>query len=278
MLFDTHLHLIYKDRLSYPWLGDFDALNRDNPFEAYTRAAARLGISGCFHMEVDVAEAQIEEEIDVIAALSDQADGLLRGIISSCRPEHADFPAFLERVSEQTLLRGFRRVLHVVPDDVSTSALFRDNIKRLSGTGKTFDLCVLPRQLHLAIALVDHAPEVTFILDHCGVPDIATGALEPWRTDLRALAERPNVRAKISGIIAYGDPDRWTLNDLRPFVEETVDAFGHDRLVWGSDSPVCNLGGGLETWVAATHALTAGWSTEDRAAFYKTNAVGIWGL
>ena len=278
MLFDTHLHLIYKDRLSYPWLDDFDALNHDNRFDDYSRDAARLGISGCLHMEVDVAEDQIEQETAMVAELASQPDSLMQGAISSCRPERDDFAEFLERNADNPVVKGFRRVLHVVPDETSTTGVFRDNVKRLSATGLTFDLCVLPRQLGLAAALVDHCPDVTFILDHCGVPDVVSGEIEPWRTEVRALAERPNVHAKISGVVAYGEPESWTLEDIRPFVEETVAAFGTDRVVWGSDNPVCNLGGGLATWVAATRALTSSWSDGDRTALYSANAKSLWRL
>lgn len=278
MLFDTHLHLIYRDRLSYPWLAEAEALNRDNRFEDYARDAARLGITGCLHMEVDVAEDQIEAETKLVGEMIAQPDSLMAGVISSCRPEHTTFPAFLERNLDNPNVKGFRRVLHVVPDELSTTPVFRDNIKRLSGTGLTFDLCVLPRQLGLAAELVDHCPDVTFVLDHCGVPDVATGALEPWLGGLKSLAERPNVLAKISGVVAYGDADNWTLADIRPFVQATADAFGPDRIVWGSDNPVCNLGGGLAVWVAATHALTQGWSEDERTLFYRGNACKLWQL
>jgi len=278
MLFDTHLHLIYKDRLSYPWLDDFDALNHDNRFDTYMRDAARLGITDCLHMEVDVVEADIDAETELVRELMAPPGSLLRGAISSCRPELDDFPALLERAREGGIVKGFRRVLHVVPDEVSQSATFRDNVKRLSGTGLTFDLCVLPRQLGLAAELADHCPDVRFVLDHCGVPDVASGALDPWRADMRALAKRQNVVAKISGVVAYGDAETWPRRDIRPLVEETVAAFGHDRVVWGSDLPVCNLGGGLSTWVAATHALTDGWSADDRAALYHQNARRLWTL
>ncbi len=278
MLFDTHLHLINKENLSYPWLSDFAALNSDNTLETYKNLAEKLGITGCLHMEVDVSEDQINEEISYVTELAQKDPQFLRGVIGSCRPEQSGFEAFLDLAQENNLLRGFRRVLHVVPDDVSTTVTFQDNIKRLSGTGLTFDLCVLPRQLPLATELVDHCPDVTFILDHCGVPDIASGELEPWRANMKALAERTNVVAKISGIVAYATPDVWGLDDLRPFVDETVAAFGFDRLIWGSDSPVCNLGGGLPTWVAATHALTKAWASHERDAFFHANAYKLWKL
>lgn len=74
------------------------------------------------------------------------------------------------------------------------------------------------------------------------MPDVKAGDLEPWAGYISELAERPNVIVKISGLAAYGDSDNWRLGDVRPFFEHTVSAFGHDRIIWGSDSPVCNLG------------------------------------
>lgn len=278
MLFDTHLHLIYPEKLTYPWLAEVESLNKPSMFDDYTRRARRLGISGCLHMEVDVAPDCIQTETDLIDSLSKGDDSLLRGAISNCRPENPDFPSFLEWAQQQRTIRGFRRVLHVVPDALSQTDRFRENVKRLSGTGLTFDLCVLPHQLHIAAELVDHCPDVQFILDHCGVPDIAGRKMSPWKEDLAAMAQRPNVIAKVSGVIAYADAASWTLEDIRPWVEHTVNAFGPEKIVWGSDSPVCNLGGGLETWVALTHALTNGWSKSERNALYQDNALRIWRL
>lgn len=278
MIFDTHLHLIYLDKLVYPWLDDFAALRNDSTYDSYATIARRVGISGVLHMEVDVAENDIEAETAMIHELMAPKDSLLRGAISSCRPESTDFQPFLERQLQLSHVKGFRRVLHVVPDEISTTNVFRENVKRLSGTGLTFDLCVLPAQLPLAAQLVDHCPEVTFILDHCGVPDVRGQSFEPWAKHMRTLAERDNVMAKISGVMAYGDPDTWSLDDIRPYVEHTINAFGWKRVVWGSDSPVCTLGGQIETWVAATHALLDGCSTEEKAALLRNNAAALWSV
>lgn len=278
MLFDTHLHLIYRERLSYPWLADVPALNRDACYPEYHRVAGQMGIGGALHMEVDVAEADLEAESALVAELMGEPGSLLRGAIASCRPESDGFGAFLERQRESSHVCGFRRVLHVVPDELSRSRRFRDNVKRLSGTGLTFDLCVLARQLPLAIELVDHCPDVRFVLDHCGVPDVAARALSPWTEQVRELARRPNVTGKISGVVAYGDGASWTLDDIRPFVERTVEAFGWERVVWGSDSPVCTLGGHLETWVAATHALLDECSAGEKAALTHANAERLWSV
>lgn len=278
MIVDTHLHLIDRSVLRYPWLADVPALDRDFSYEEYALEAHRVGVERVLHMEVDVDPADIEAETARVEGLSRQAGSLLAGAIASCRPEEEDFPAYLERQQANRFVKGFRRVLHVVPDELSEGALFRDNIKRLGGTGLTFDLVVLPHQIPKAIALVDLAPDVQFVVDHCGVPDIKGKGEHPWREHMGEIAQRSNVMAKISGVVAYADPASWSVATLRPYVEHTIGAFGWDRVVWGSDWPVCTLGGGLSTWVAATHALLAGCSVAERDRLLSANARKLWRL
>ena len=278
MIIDTHLHIVDRSALRYPWLAGAPALDRDFSYADYAREARRCGISGTLHMEVDVDPADIEAETAYVAKEAASPGSLLRGAIASCRPEDADFPAYLERARADPIVKGFRRVLHVVPDDVSQGALFRENLRRMSGSGLTFDLCVLPRQLPLAVALVDSAPDVQFVLDHCGVPNIKGDAQEPWRAHMTEIARRPNVVGKVSGVVAYADPESWTVDSLRPWVEHTIGSFGWDRVVWGSDWPVCTLGGGLSTWVAATQALVSGASADERRKLFSDNARRIWRL
>jgi len=138
MIIDTHLHLIDLSALRYPWLGGAPALNRDFPHEEYATQARRAGIEAALHMEVDVDQADIEAETSHVKALSRQAGSLLRGAIAACRPEEGGFAAYLERQHADPFIKGFRRVLHVMPDELSDSALFRDNIKgrRLAANGE----------------------------------------------------------------------------------------------------------------------------------------------
>ena len=116
--------------------------------------------------------------------------------------------------------------------------------------------------------LIDFCPKVTFILDHCGVPNIKEGDFNVWKKSIAQLAQRDNLFCKISGIIAYGDTITWTLDDIKPYFEQVVNSFGFKRIIWGSDSPVCNLGGGIETWVAATYLMTQDWSNEEKKNFF----------
>ena len=269
---DTHLHLVYPERFAYPWLDGVPALNKPHRLEDYRREAAGLGIEAALHMEVDVAEAEMEAETRVVLGLGPP----IVGAIASCRPEHAGFPAFLERVVAIPGVKGFRRILHTSPDDLSGSATFVHNLRRLAPLGLPFDLCVLARQLAVGRALVEACPDVSFVLDHCGVPDIA-GGLDPWRAEIAAMARLPNVSVKLSGIVAYAGPD-WTVETLRPYAEHAIGSFGADRVVWGSDAPVCTLGASLTRWVEATHALLAGFPETEKAAILSGNATRIYKL
>jgi len=277
-ILDTHLHLIDRSVLAYPWLADVPALNHDFRLERYQAEAFRCGIGSALHMEVDVAENQIEAESEQVKRLAARPKSPLIGAISSCRPERADFPAFLERQLANPLVKGFRRVLHVVPDGVSLSPLFRVNVARLSGTGRPFDLCVRSDQIDKAIALVDLCPDVQFVLDHCGAPKIKEREEHLWRERIVEIARRPNVAVKISGVVAYADAATWTIDDIRPYVEHAIGAFGWDRVVWGSDWPVCTQTASLSIWVAATHAIVKGSSLDEQTRLFRGNATRIWRL
>jgi predicted TIM-barrel fold metal-dependent hydrolase len=276
MFIDTHLHLVARDRITYPWLKDVPALDRDWTFEDYEATAKRIGIEGVLHMEVDCAPNDIATENVFIGELVAKPNSLLQGAVSSARPESKDCEAFLESL-DLAIVKGIRRVLHVVPDELSQSNLFRENVRKIGNIGLPFDICVLQRQLPLACELVDACPDTVFVLDHCGVPDIAGDGFNDWERSITTLSERPNVNVKISGISAYAKPD-WTIDTLRPYFEHIIECFGWNRVVWGSDSPVCTLNSSLDQWMATTQALIEGTSNSERAAFASENAKRIWSL
>jgi predicted TIM-barrel fold metal-dependent hydrolase len=282
---DTHLHLLYPNSLHYDWTQSLPALQGSFSLEDYSTTARSLGITQTLHMEVDVREDEIELETALVAELTARPSSLLVGAISACRPEQQNCEAFIERSVANPLIHGFRRVLHVVPDEMSTTETFRNNLRRLTQSGHAFDVCVLPRQLPLATDLAKACPNSQLVLDHCGVPDIANQGLNPWKENIKELSELPNVVCKVSGVIAYGDATRWPANDigqitadLRPFVEHVVDCFGWDRVVWGSDFPVCNLTRGLLAWKAVTDELMQGCTTDQIDAFAHGNARRIYRL
>lgn len=274
---DTHQHLIYPDHFSYDWTAGFPALaGQVFRAEEYRAAAAQSAISEAIFMEVDVPWEQAASEAAFFCSLADDPTNGISGVIAACRPESENFAADLEATAHPRLV-GYRRVLHTQPDELSTTPLFRKNVSRIGKSGLTFDLCLLPRQLANGAALIDACPDTRFILDHCGVPDIASGDLAFWREQLREISRRPNLACKISGIIAYVAGEI-TADTLRPVVEHAIDCFGWDRIVWGSDWPVCNLTRDLASWTGLLGEILADCSEDELAGLYHRNAREIYHL
>lgn len=274
-LVDTHQHLWDFDCFPYTWTAGIPKLNRSFRFADYLAAAQGTGIEKTVFMECDVDEPHALAEARSIEALAAH-EPLIRGIVASGRPERAEFRGHLQELAKLSLVRGVRRILHTQPDELSESALFVENVRLVAEFGFTFDLCVLARQLPKAIALVRACPKVSFILDHCGVPDVKGRGFEPWRTHIAEIAREPNVACKISGIVAYADPESWTVADLKPWVEHVIAQFGWERVVWGGDWPVCTLSAPLAQWVAATKELTSAATEQQRAALFHRNAERIY--
>lgn len=269
-ILDTHLHLVYPDRFDYPWLSDAPAINKPWTVEDYFAEALPLGIESALHMEVDVAEADLLGESEFVLTLP-----RVVGAIAGCRPEHMNFVDQIEQLSEHAHVKGVRRILHQMPDDLSQSDLFVENIRHLPDYDLSFDLCVRADQLPIGQMLAERAPDVTFVLDHCGVPDVTGGGLDPWRAHISNIAKVPNVMAKISGIVAYSGAD-WSVDTIRPYVEHIIESFGWDRVVWGSDHPVVTLTGSLTRWVQATHEILKGASDDEKARLLHLNAERIY--
>jgi predicted TIM-barrel fold metal-dependent hydrolase len=272
-IIDTHLHLVYRPEFTLPWLGKFPTIDQSWTADAYFAEATALGITAALHMEADVDERQMLQE----AAFMATAHPKVIGTIAACRPESHDFAQDLAKLETMSHVRGVRRVLHVMPDALSQTTVFVDNIRLLAKANLTFDICVRANQLHLAYDLAAAAPQVQFILDHCGNPDVANNGFDDWSSALKQLAELPNVAAKMSGIAVNAAPD-WTTATLRPYVEFLIQTFGWDRVVWGSDHPVLLLNGSLSKWVEASLTITDGANAEDRAKLFNGNAKRIYRL
>lgn len=271
-ILDTHLHLIYPDRFSYPWLEGAPAINKPWHVESYWQEAAPLGIEAALHMEVDVAEPQIAAETEFVLGLD-----RVVGAIANGRPEHSDFEAHLETMQALGRVKGIRRLLQFQPAELSQTQTFIDNIRLLPRYGMSFDICVKSHELMLAPPLIRSCPQTQFILDHCGNPKIADGEWESWTTRMERVAELPNVVCKVSGILANVD-ETWTVDTIRPYVEFVIEAFGWNRVVWGSDHPVVTLFADLTKWVEASREIVSGASVEEQEKLFWRNAERVYGV
>lgn len=280
-MIDTHQHLLYPANFHYAWVADLPALQGNFRLEEYRVASEDCGIEGTIFMEVDVDESA--QEAAFFCRLAENPDNRILGVIAATRPENSDFEKYLDEIAHPAI-KGIRRVLHTQPDELSQSDLFRKNLSLLGKRGLTFDLCFAQRQLGVALDLARACPGTTFILDHCGVPDIAGNdaphgeGFKTWSAAIRDLANLPHVNVKISGLTAYAREDQRNVESLAPYVNTVLEAFGPERCVWGSDWPVVNLGSGLPVWCRLTQELLADLSESDRASILSTNARRIYRL
>jgi predicted TIM-barrel fold metal-dependent hydrolase len=275
---DTHQHLWDLDLFRYAWLQQLPGLNRSFRMNDYLAATNGLAIEKSVHLEADVDEPFMLDETMHLLRLADCADNPLEGVVACGRPERKEFKTYVEKIAGHRKLRGIRRVLHTQPDDVGQSETFIENVCSLAGYGLSFDICVLARQLPLAIRLVSQCPDVTFILDHCGVPQVRDKILDPWRSLVREIAKFPNVFCKISGLIAYADPNNWTAEDLRPYVDHAIECFGWDRVMFGSDWPVCTLSASYRQWVDVLVSLTRSAGEANQKKLFHDNAIRVYRL
>ena len=278
-MIDTHIHILEPERFTYGWTKDFPALSGRFDLSDYEKASADTGIQAGVFMEVDCEESA--DEARYFCSLAEQPGCLIQAVVAAARPESPDFERNLEAIAHPRLT-GIRRVLHTQPDELSQSSLLRENVSRLGALGLSFDLCVLQRQLPLALDLVRACPQTIFILDHCGVPEIsandapAGAGFLAWEKSIRALAGEPNVSGKISGITAYAPEPLRNAQGLRPYIETMLEAFGPARLVWGGDWPVVNLGDGLLAWSNITRELLSEMTPDERTLILSTNAKKIY--
>ena len=266
-LLDTHQHLVYREKASYGWTKDIPPLAEGNfTLDDYKSLTEGLGIGGTLFMETGVDDPDYQQETRFVKSLADNSDNGMIGLISSIRPESDEaFETWLEETIEMGVV-GYRRILHVMPDDTSQSDIFRKNVRKIGVSGKTFDICFLPGQLPVACELAKACENTKLILNHCGVPDIAGNGLDPWRQDIKALAQIPNVICKLSGLMAYCAPGTSSLETIEPFVDHVLNCFGPNRMVWGSDWPVVNLAKGLPEWIAVTRKILGKLSADEASS------------
>lgn len=276
-LLDTHQHLIYPDIARCSWTDDVPVLaNKAFTVADYLELTKNAGVAGTLFMETGADDADYQAEARFVARLAADPDNKILGMIASCRPEiEKGYDAWLDECSDMPVV-GYRRILHVVDDELSKGDLFRANVRKLGDRDLTFDMCFLARQLPIAVEFAKACDNTSLILNHCGVPDIAGGNLDAWRQGISYLAELPNVACKISGVMAYCTPGTASLKTVRPYLDHVASAFGPDRLVWGSDWPVVNMANGIEGWTAATRDFLDSMSTDEAEKLAFANASRIY--
>jgi len=286
MRIDAHQHFWLYNEQEYGWIGpEMAGLTRDF-LPADLRPLQRaLGIDGT----VAVQARQTVDETKWLLDLAGQHPEI-RGVVGwadLCDPEVGQR---LETLCADERLRGLR---HVVQDEPDDRFLLRADLNRgmglLADLGLTYDILIYPRHLPVACEFVARFPEQWFVLDHVAKPPIAAnhadvcvrhsrGRLQPWAEGIRRLAEHPRVYCKVSGMVTEAVWDGWTAADFRPYLDVVVEAFGTERIMFGSDWPVCTVAGSYAEVMGLAYDYAAQFSAAEQAAMAGENAARFYGL
>jgi L-fuconolactonase len=266
---DAHHHLWDLARREQGWLHgpELASIHRTFTVDDFAAAAAPAGIERGVLVQV-LPDAEETREFLALAENSDVLAGVV-GWTDLTAPGVADALAELREGPGGDRLVGIR---HLVQGEADARWLCRTDVRRalsaIDEAGLCYDLLTYPHQLPAALETVRALPRLTFVLDHLSKPPIASGELEPWATALRELAAEPNVFCKLSGMVTEANQDSWTVADLRPYAQTALEAFGPDRIMFGSDWPVCLLAASYDEVAEAALELTAQLSPDERAQVF----------
>jgi L-fucono-1,5-lactonase len=277
MIIDAHHHVWDPDARAHGWLDGLPALRRRFSLADFTRISAEHGVSASVLVQV-LADAAETEEFLALAA----APGVVAGVVGWAdltAPDVAAEIARLRQVPGGGRLVGIR---HLVQDEPDPGWLDRHDVRRglraVGQAGLAYDLLVRPAQLPAAIHVASDLGDVRFVLDHGAKPDIASGHLEPWSGLVAELARRPNVMCKLSGLVTEAGPG-WAAAQIAPYADRLLECFGPDRLMFGSDWPVCTLAASYgEVLALAREVLGDHLALAERDAVFAGNAVIAYGL
>ncbi|WP_202232652.1 amidohydrolase family protein [Actinacidiphila reveromycinica] len=278
MRIDAHHHLWDLDRRPQPWLRG-DALEPLRRTFALPELLPLLDAHGIDTTVVVQSSASLDETRDLLATAR-ASHGRIAGVVGWADLTDPDrLPGVLAELAEAGPLVGVR---HQVQDEADPQWLDRPDVRAglraVGAAGLAYDLLVTPRELPAALAAVEELPEVRFVLDHAGKPPIAAGRWEPWAEQVAGIADHPNAVCKLSGLLTEADHESWRPADVLPYARHVLASFGADRVLFGSDWPVCTLAGRYADAFALAEQATAALTPDERDAVLGGNAFRVYSL
>ncbi len=271
MKIDAHQHFWRYDPARDRWITEqMRVLKRDYLPDDLCPELAKAGVDATVAVQTD----QSERETEFLLQLAD-ANPMIAGVVGWVDLCARNVEERLTHFSQFRKLRGFRHIAQSEPDDrFLVRESFLRGIASLASFEFTYDILIYPRQLEAAAELVERFPDQRFVIDHMAKPLIKSGATEPWATRMRRIARCENVFCKVSGLITEADWRNWRPAEFRPYLDVVFDAFGTDRLMFGSDWPVCLLAGTYQQ----VHDLVATYASSDHDKIFGLNAASFYGL
>jgi len=284
-IIDTHLHIWDFNQLNYSAFKGHPLFGRSYQIEDYQRDCGELDIEAMVFLECyadfSSTDGQYIEEIKFVEE-SSKRDPRIRGIVPMAPVEWgASVETILEEMRDNhPAVKGIRRIIEFDKDPraLALSGNFIEGVNRLAKFGYHFEINVNHTQMDIVKDFVKMAPDVRMILDHCGKPGIVEGAIEQYQNDVAELSKHPNLWIKLSDLPVEADHNNWTEDDLKPYIDATIESFGFDRTIYAGDYPICLQATTLSRWVEVLDEALSGCSHEELWNFYRENANKFYNL
>ena len=284
-IIDTHLHIWDFNQLNYSAFKGHPLFGRSYQIEDYQRDCGELDIEAMVFLECyadfSSTDGQYIEEIKFVEE-SSKRDPRIRGIVPMAPVEWgASVETILEEMRDNhPAVKGIRRIIEFDKDPraLALSGNFIEGVNRLAKFGYHFEINVNHKQMDIVKDFVKMVPDVRMILDHCGKPGIVEGAIEQYQNDVAELSKHPNLWIKLSDLPVEADHNNWTEDDIKPYIDATIESFGFDRTIYAGDYPICLQATTLSRWVEVLDEALSGCSHEELWNFYRENANKFYNL
>jgi len=274
MTIDSHVHFWKYDKKVYDWIdSSMKSLQQDYLPEHLTLTLKRNDIDGV----VAVQAIQAEVETRFLAELA-QTHPIIKGVVGWVDLQADNVTDRLQHFSQYPIIKGFRHVVQGEPLDFLARENFRRGVAALKPFGYTYDILIFHNQLKPAIDFVNAFPDQLFVIDHCAKPDIKHKKIDDWKAGIKEIATYPNVYCKLSGLFTEAAWKEWSVADFYPYLDAVFDAFGTDRLMFGSDWPVILLSGIYVQWKSLIDKYMENFPAEEREKIFGTNAIQFYNL
>jgi L-fuconolactonase len=273
-IIDTHQHFWSYDPKIHDWINeDMKVIRKDFLPADLAPILKENNVDGCIAVQAD----QTDTETQILIREANQ-NSFIKGVVGWVNLKDKEIEEKLEEYSNETNLKGFRHIIQAEPKGFMLDASFQKGLSALAKYNYTYDLLIYETQLAEANTLIKQLPELPIVIDHIAKPNIKKGDSDDWKKEIKAIAQYPNLYCKISGMATEAHWDTWTMDTLKPYIDTVVEAFGTERIMFGSDWPVCLVASSYEKWLKGLQNYFNTFSISEQEAFFANNAINFYKL
>ncbi len=270
---DTHVHFWKYNKKRDGWMDSMKILQQDYVPETIESTLRRNGVDGCVAVQAD----QSEVETRFLVELA-KTHPIIKGVVGWINLRADNINDLLQEFAVNTSIKGYRHVVQGESNNFLLGAAFQRGVAALKSFNYTYDILIYHHQLQPAVEFVSKFPDQKLVIDHCAKPDIKNKEIKEWGKWMKEIAQQPNVYCKLSGLFTEAAWKEWSVADFYPYLDVVFEAFGTDRLMFGSDWPVILVSGMYVQWKSLLEKYMENFANEDREKVFGINAIQFYNL